>query len=53
MATFEGYDRRIAKIEKTLAEYGFSDLDAMAQYVKDNAIIAYEDNNFHCITQYF
>jgi hypothetical protein len=38
MATFEGYDRRIAKIEKTLAEYGFSDLDAMAQYVKDKGI---------------
>ncbi|HNX63316.1 MAG TPA: GGGtGRT protein, partial [Candidatus Limiplasma sp.] len=38
MATFEGYDRRIAKIEKTLAEYGFSDLDAMAQYVKDEGI---------------
>ena len=38
MATFEGYDRRIAKIEKTLAEFGFSDLDAMAQYVKDKGI---------------
>jgi hypothetical protein len=38
MATFEGYDRRIAKIETTLAEYGFSDLDAVAQYVKDKGI---------------
>ena len=38
MATFEGYDRRIAKIEKVLAEYGFSDLDSMAQYVKDKGI---------------
>ncbi|MDR3051122.1 MAG: GGGtGRT protein [Oscillospiraceae bacterium] len=27
MATFEGYERRIAKIEKALAEYGFSSLD--------------------------
>jgi hypothetical protein len=27
MATFEGYERRIAKIEKVLAEYGFSSLD--------------------------
>jgi hypothetical protein len=38
MATFEGYDRRIAKIEKALAEYGISDLDAMAQYVKDKGV---------------
>ena len=38
MAMFEGYDRRIAKIEKVLAEYGFSDLDSMAQYVKDKGI---------------
>ncbi len=27
MATFEGYERRIAKIEKVLNEYGFSSLD--------------------------
>ena len=38
MANFEGYDRRIAKIEKVLAEYGFSDLDSMAQFVKDKGI---------------
>lgn len=38
MATFEGYDRRIATINKVLAEYGFSDLDSMAQYVKDKGI---------------
>ncbi len=38
MATFEGYDRRIAKIEKVLAEYGFKDLDSMAQYVKDKGV---------------
>jgi len=35
---FEGYDRRIQKIEKMLAEYGFSDLDAMAAYVKDQGV---------------
>ena len=38
MAMFEGYDRRIQKIEKMLAEYGFSDLDAMAAYVKDQGV---------------
>ncbi len=38
MATFEGYERRIEKIEKTLAEYGFADLDSMAQSVKDAGI---------------
>ena len=38
MATFEGYDRRIAKIEKVLAEYGFSDLDSMAQFVADQGV---------------
>ncbi|MDP2892444.1 MAG: GGGtGRT protein [Bacillota bacterium] len=34
MAAFEGYDRRIAKIEKCLEEYGFSSLDA----AKDSCI---------------
>ena len=38
MATFEGYDRRIKKIEGVLAEYGFADLDSMAQYVKDQGV---------------
>ena len=38
MATFEGYERRIDKIEKVLAEYGFSDLDSMAQYVADKGV---------------
>ncbi len=38
MATFEGYERRLANISKVLAEYGFSDLDAMAAYVKDKGI---------------
>ena len=38
MATFEGYERRINKIEGVLKEYGFSDLDSMAQYVKDKGV---------------
>ncbi len=38
MATFEGYERRIAKINTVLAEYGFSDLDSAAQYVKDKGV---------------
>ncbi|MEG2355581.1 MAG: GGGtGRT protein, partial [Clostridia bacterium] len=38
MATFEGYDRRIKKLEGVLAEYGFADLDSMAQYVKDKGV---------------
>jgi len=38
MATFEGYDRRIAGIEKVLAEYGFKDLDSMAEFVKDKGV---------------
>ena len=38
MATFEGYERRIAKINKVLAEYGFSDLDSAAQFVKDKGV---------------
>ena len=38
MATFEGYDRRIDKIEKVLKEYGFADLDSMAKYVADKGV---------------
>ena len=38
MATFEGYDRRIKQIDKVLAEYGFADLDAMAEYVKSKGV---------------
>ena len=38
MATFEGYDRRINKIEGVLKEYGFTDLDQMAQFVKDQGV---------------
>ena len=32
MAYFEGYERRIAKIEKCLAEYGFESLDAVKEF---------------------
>jgi hypothetical protein len=38
MATFEGYDRRIATLQKVLTEYGFKDLDSMADFVKDKGI---------------
>ena len=38
MAAFEGYDRRIKTIEAVLAEYGFKDLDSMAEYVKGKGI---------------
>ena len=40
MATFEGYERRIDKINAVLKEYGFTDLDQMAQYVKDQGVDA-------------
>ena len=33
MAQFEGYERRIAKIEKVLAEYGFASLDEVKEYL--------------------
>ncbi len=33
MATFEGYERRIAKIEKALAEYGFKSLDEVKDFL--------------------
>jgi len=32
MANFEGYERRIKKIEKYLAEYGFASLEAAKEY---------------------
>ncbi len=38
MATFEGYERRIAKIEKTLAEYGFKSLDEVKDYLTGKGI---------------
>ena len=34
MATFEGYERRIGKIEGVLKQYGFTDLDSMAQFAE-------------------
>jgi hypothetical protein len=38
MATFEGYERRIAKIEKVLAEYGFSSLDEVSDMLQKKGI---------------
>ncbi len=38
MATFEGYERRIAKIEKTLAEYGFKTLDEVKDYLLSKGV---------------
>ena len=38
MAKFEGYDRRIPQINKVLAEYGFKDLDSMADFVKEQGV---------------
>jgi hypothetical protein len=38
MATFEGYERRIAKIEKTLAEYGFKTLDEVKDYLLEKGV---------------
>ena len=38
MAKFEGYDRRIPQINKVLAEYGFKDLDSMAEFVKEQGV---------------
>lgn len=35
MITFEGYERRIDKINKYLAEYGFESLDAVKKYTID------------------
>ncbi len=38
MATFEGYDRRIAKIEECLKEYGFASLEAADELCKSKGI---------------
>ncbi len=38
MATFEGYERRIAKIEKILKEYGFSSLDEVSDLLMKKGI---------------
>ena len=35
---FEGYERRIKKIEKCLGEYGFKNLEEVQDYVKSNGI---------------
>ena len=37
-AMFEGYERRIAKIEKALAEYGFKSLDAVKEYLLQKGV---------------
>ena len=36
--TFEGYERRIAKINKTLAEYGIKDIEEARQICLDKGI---------------
>ncbi len=38
MATFEGYERRIGKIEKVLKEYGFSSLDEVNEMLLKKGI---------------
>jgi len=38
MASFEGYERRIAQIEKCLAEYGLKSLDEAKKYTLDAGI---------------
>jgi len=38
MANFEGYERRIKKIEKCLAEYGFASLDKAKEYTVEKGI---------------
>ena len=35
MVTFEGYERRIAQIEKCMKEYGFGSLEEVKQYTVD------------------
>ncbi|MCL2815851.1 MAG: GGGtGRT protein [Oscillospiraceae bacterium] len=38
MPVFEGYDRRIGKIEKSIKEYGFSSLDEVKEYTLKKGI---------------
>ena len=38
MVTFEGYERRIAQIEKCMKEYGFSSLEEVKQYTVDKGL---------------
>ena len=40
MAMFEGYDRRIDKINVTLAKYGFKDLDEAKAFVQEKGVDA-------------
>ena len=44
MAMFEGYDRRIEKITKTLDKYGFESLDQVKEYVNAAGV----DTESHC-----
>ncbi len=36
MVQFEGYDRRIKKIEACMAEYGFSSLEEVKEYTVEH-----------------
>ena len=38
MVRFEGYERRIKKIEKTLAEYGFASLEDVKKYTLEKGV---------------
>ena len=38
MVQFEGYDRRIKKIEKCMAEYGFSSLEDVQAYTLEKGV---------------
>ena len=38
MVTFEGYERRIAQIEKCMKEYGFTSLEEVKQYTVDKGL---------------
>ncbi|MBQ3274638.1 MAG: GGGtGRT protein [Christensenellaceae bacterium] len=40
MAKFEGYERRIAQIEKCLKEYGFKDLDEVKEFTISHGVDA-------------
>jgi len=42
MALFEGYERRIDKVGKVLAEYGIKDLDEARQICSDGGVDVYE-----------
>ncbi len=40
MITFEGYERRIDKINKCLAKYGFTDLEQVKKYALEKGVDA-------------